>query len=133
MKAKRKSGRADALSFLGLARRAGAVVKGTDATRRALRNGEVALVLTAEDASPAQLEKVLGLLRHGTVPYRTAGSRAELGAAVGSAPLSTLAVTKASFADQIVQRLGSATAPARGPGSQRAKRSAAERKDEKGN
>lgn len=105
MKAKRKSGKAEALSLLGLARRAGSVVKGTELTRRALRNGEVCLVLLAEDASRSQLEKVLGLLRHGSVPYRMVEDQAGLGAAVGSGPLSAVAVTRASFAEQIARRL----------------------------
>lgn len=94
--------------MLGLARRAGAVVKGTDATRRGLRAQEVALVLMADDASDSQLEKVLGILRHGSVPYRKAGSQTEIGAAVGSGPLSAVGVTASSFAEQIVHRLDAA-------------------------
>ena len=102
---KRKSAAAEALGLLGLARRAGAVVKGTEAARRALRSGEAALVLVAEDASRTQLEKVLGLLRHGSVPYRVLGDRVSLGSAVGSGPLSAVAITMPTFAEQIVRRI----------------------------
>ena len=49
----------EALQILGLARRAGAVASGTDATRRSIRQGDARLVLMAEDASPARLGHAL--------------------------------------------------------------------------
>jgi ribosomal protein L7Ae-like RNA K-turn-binding protein len=100
------SRRAEALALLGLARRAGAVVKGTDATRRALRKGEVRLVIKAEDGSEAQLRKVLPLARNQEVPAVELGSRAELGAAVGSGPLTVVGITRASFVKELRARVG---------------------------
>ncbi len=95
----------DVLSFLGLASRAGEVSAGTERTRQALREGRAHLVLTAGDASTAQLEKVAGLIRHNDVPRRAVADRARLGRAIGRSPVSAVAVTAASFAQQLLERL----------------------------
>jgi ribosomal protein L7Ae-like RNA K-turn-binding protein len=94
-----------ALELLGLAQRAGAVERGVDAARRALREGRARLVLIAEDASAAQLKKITGLLEHRSVPWRAAGGQAELGAAVGGAALSAVAITRNEFAEQMLRHL----------------------------
>jgi ribosomal protein L7Ae-like RNA K-turn-binding protein len=100
------SRRAEALALLGIAVRAGAVVKGVDATRRGLRKGEVRLVWAAEDASDAQLVKVMPLARAGSIPVIRAGDRAELGAALGAGALSAVGVTGPSFVKQLQVLLG---------------------------
>ena len=102
----RRSRRAEALALLGLARRAGAVVKGTEATRQALRRGEARLVLFAEDGSDTQRGKILPLATARGIPLATLGSREELGAALGSGSLAVVAVTRAGFAKQLRERLG---------------------------
>lgn len=94
-----------ALEFLGLARRAGATAPGTDATRDAIRSGRARLVLLAGDASETQREKVVRLLRHRSVPSRVVGSRSELGRALGTGPLSAVAVTDPSIARALEERL----------------------------
>jgi ribosomal protein L7Ae-like RNA K-turn-binding protein len=96
--------------LLGLARRAGAVVPGLEAARTAVRNGEAHLLVFAGDASPEQLKKVAGLLKHRGVPVRWAVSRAELGRQIGRGSTSVIAVTTRSFAEQLMRRL-----PARPP------------------
>lgn len=96
---------AEALAMLGLAMRAGAVARGTDATRRAIQDGSASLVLLARDASEIQQQKVLRLLEHRETPQASVGSRADLGAAIGSAPVSAIAITGESFAEQVLGRL----------------------------
>jgi ribosomal protein L7Ae-like RNA K-turn-binding protein len=76
-----------------------------DAARRAVREGRARLVLIAEDASAGQLKKITGLLAHRTVPCRVAGGRAALGAAVGDAALSAVAVTRGEFAESMLRLL----------------------------
>ena len=95
----------EALSLLGLAMRAGAVARGTEATRRAIQDGSASLVVLAEDASVVQRQKVLRLLEHRGTPRAYVGSRADLGAAIGSGPVSAIAVTTESFAEQVLGRL----------------------------
>ena len=99
------TGKGRALELLGLAQRAGAVERGVDAARRAVREGRARLVLIAEDASAAQLKKIMGLLEHRTVPHRAAGARGDLGAAVGAPPLSAVAVTRQEFAEPMLRHL----------------------------
>jgi len=89
------------MSLLGLARRAGAVEPGIDRTRSAVRSGRARLVVMASDGAPGQRAKVESLVRHTSIPVIVMGDGAELGAAVGTAALSALAVTDASFADAI--------------------------------
>jgi ribosomal protein L7Ae-like RNA K-turn-binding protein len=93
--------RSDLLRILGLAYRAGSVVVGTAAVRRALRADEAYLVLTARDASPVQLDKIEGLLRARGIPRIIPGTRAQLGAALGSPPLTAAAVTQRGWAARL--------------------------------
>ena len=100
-----RSGRSEALALLGIAQRAGAVLKGTDATRRGLRNGEVRLVIVAEDGSPAQKKKILPLAGARAVEVSTLGTRNELGGAVGRGPLTAVGITHPGFEKELRERL----------------------------
>jgi len=93
------------LGLLGLARRAGAVASGTEAVRRAIREGEARLVLTAADASLVQLDKIRKTMRDRPIPQASLWDRSTLGAAMGRAPLSAVAVTHASFAGRLLEGL----------------------------
>jgi ribosomal protein L7Ae-like RNA K-turn-binding protein len=112
----RSPGEADALGLLGLAHRAGMVVRGVAETRRALGAGELALVVFAGDASSTQLEKIQGMLRHRTVPVRWISGRAMLGRALGGGPISAAGVRRSGFLARLLESL-SPTPP--GPGEAR--------------
>jgi len=94
---------------LGLARRAGGVSAGTEAVREAIRLGQARLVVVATDASPAQSAKVRRTLAGHPVHHVVWGSRSELGAAVGSAPLSAVAVTHPRLAAEMQELMESST------------------------
>jgi ribosomal protein L7Ae-like RNA K-turn-binding protein len=94
---------------MGLARRAGGVAAGTEAVREAIRAGQARLVVVATDASPAQSAKVRRTIAGHPVPHVSWGSRFELGAAVGLAPLSAIAVTNSRLAIQMLELLESRT------------------------
>ena len=88
--------------LLGLARRAGGVAPGTEAVRQAIRDGEARLVLLATDASRAQIEKVQRTLAgRPQVPHAVVGDRGTLGAALGLAPVTAVAVTHAAIAEKM--------------------------------
>ena len=103
------SRRPSAYRLLGLARRAGAVAPGTAAVRRAIREGEAQLILMAKDASSVQLGKIQTTLHDRTIPQATLGDRDTLGAAVGLAPLSAVAVTSVSLAGRLLAELRGST------------------------
>lgn len=94
-----------AFRLLGLARRAGAVAPGTDAVRRSIRDGTARLILTAEDASGVQLEKIRTTLHDRSIPRAVLGDRTTLGAAIGFARLSAVAITDGSLADRLAAEL----------------------------
>jgi len=93
------------LRLLGLARRAGAVAPGTEAVRRAIREGEAHLILMAGDASSVQMDKIRTTLHEKPIPQVILGDRNTLGAAVGLATLSAVAVTNRSLAYQLIAEL----------------------------
>lgn len=100
-----ESRRPEVLRLLGLARRAGAVAPGTDAVRRAIREGRAQLILFAGDASSVQLDKIRTTLSDRSIPQATLGDRDTLGAAVGLAPLAAVAVTDGSLAGRLLEEL----------------------------
>ncbi|MDH5758642.1 MAG: ribosomal L7Ae/L30e/S12e/Gadd45 family protein [Gemmatimonadota bacterium] len=104
--------RTDVFGLLGLAQRAGALVAGTDAVRRAVQENRALLVLFAGDASGAQLEKIEGVLKHRSIPRATLGDRAMLGTAIGRSSVSAVALTSAGLARQVQDRLESASVDA---------------------
>jgi ribosomal protein L7Ae-like RNA K-turn-binding protein len=73
--------------------------------------GEARLILKATDASRVQLSKLAGTLGNQTIPQIPLGDRATLGAALGRAPVSAVVVTEASFADELMRRLGATGLP----------------------
>lgn len=96
-----------ALRLLGLAARAGALLPGTERVREAARRGTVRFAIVAADTSDNSNDKLLPLLSKSGVPHVVAFTRAELGAAVGHAPLSAVGITQESLAGQIAIALES--------------------------
>lgn len=105
----KESQRPSAFRLLGLARRAGAVAPGTDATRRSIRRGEARLILMARDASSVQMDKIIKLMVKRPIPQAVLGDRATLGAAIGKGPTSAIAVTDESFAKLLLDDLEAAS------------------------
>ena len=95
----------DLLALLGIAHRAGTVERGVDASRRAVREDRAHLVLVADDASARQLAKLARLSAHRHVPLRQIAAREALGAALGTAPLSAVAITRRQLAESILGKL----------------------------
>ena len=60
----------------------------------------------AWDASSVQLKKIRTTLHDRGIPQAVLGDRDMLGAAVGLAPLSAVAVTSVSLADRLLAELG---------------------------
>ena len=93
------------LALLGLAKRAGMLEHGIQSTRRAVLDGRAFLVVLARDAAEGQRDKVMKLLRHRVTPNAILGTRRELGKAVGSAPVSAVAVIDKGLASQFVAQI----------------------------
>jgi ribosomal protein L7Ae-like RNA K-turn-binding protein len=91
--------------LLGLARRARGLTIGSRETRIALRRGEVYLVLLASDGSPRDRERLERVTEEAGVPTCVAGSRVELGDAIGTGEVSVLGVRDRNLAAGLAARL----------------------------
>ena len=67
-------------------------------------------MLMAGDASGVQLDKIRKELRNRPIPQVILGDRATLGAAIGKAPVTAVAVTDESLATRLLQDLDEAVA-----------------------
>lgn len=95
------------LDLLGFAARAGQVVTGTEAVRGAVKDEKVRRVLLASDTAPTQRKKLEPLLIARGVPYHLIFTQAELGAAMGRAPVSAVGLGEANFARRAGELLAS--------------------------
>ena len=91
------------LGYLGLGLRAGSVVVGVDAVRRALQAREVRCIVVARDASQRAREKVLRLATALGVPQVEGPGASEMGAGLGKPPVMIAGVRDAALADGIVR------------------------------
>lgn len=90
------------LGLLGLARRAGRAAIGTRAVEEAGREGRLAAVVFATDATENARRRVCGRLSGGTVPCVELADRVRLGAAVGKGPVAVVGLTDTGFADRLL-------------------------------
>ncbi|MFZ5818083.1 MAG: L7Ae/L30e/S12e/Gadd45 family ribosomal protein [Bacillota bacterium] len=104
-------------SMLGLCQRAGKLVSGDFAAEQALRRRKADLLLLAEDASERTREKFLKLAEQASTPCYSAGTRADLGAAIGKADRAVVVIQSRDFTKGIIgilQREGLTPVSARG-------------------
>jgi ribosomal protein L7Ae-like RNA K-turn-binding protein len=85
---------ASALQAVGVARRAGRVEIGTRAVRQAGREGRLAAILVARDASDNARERLV-----------VCGDRSALGRAVGRGPVAALGITAPGLAGLVLEAL----------------------------
>jgi ribosomal protein L7Ae-like RNA K-turn-binding protein len=96
----------EALRLLGLVRRAGSVVAGTEAVKEAARAGSLAAVVFAADASNNARRRIEPLLDRQAVRSASCGDRGTLGAAIGKGPIAVIGITDEMLARTVLNRLG---------------------------
>lgn len=103
------------LSFLGLARKAGALTVGSSLSLAAVKDKKAKVLIVATDASEntrAECEKAKGLKNLTVLSLFT---KEELGSIVAKEEISVVAVTKKDFSDNVKRLAGVETAqPAKG-------------------
>ena len=92
------------LSLLGLACRAGAVLSGEFAAENAVKKGKAKLCIVAEDASDNTKKLFHDKCSYYGVPIIEAGTKDELGKAIGKEFRASVAVTDQSFADGLISK-----------------------------
>ena len=95
--------------MLGLARRAGKVVSGEFSVMEAVKSRKAYLLLLAADASDNSKKRFKDKASFRHIPCYLAGSKEELGRAIGQGERSAAAVLDAGFAEKIKQMLEEAS------------------------
>jgi ribosomal protein L7Ae-like RNA K-turn-binding protein len=90
------------LGLLGLGLRAGQVIIGVEAVRRALQADECRLLVVASDASQRALEKTVRLATARGVPHVSGPPAQELGTKLGKPPVMVIGVRDRALADGVL-------------------------------
>ena len=93
------------LNLIGLAQKAGKVVSGEFMTEKAVKTGEAALVILAEDASENTQKKFRNMCEFYQVPLRIHAENVYLGHAMGKELRASLAVVDNGFAQAIMKKM----------------------------
>ncbi len=93
-------------NWLGLARKAGKLAPGSHQVEMALKQGQVALIVIAEDAGASVDRKYHLWAQDLKVPVVRAGSKAELGLAIGMGPHAILAILDVALAKKLWMAMG---------------------------
>ncbi|MGI6085660.1 MAG: L7Ae/L30e/S12e/Gadd45 family ribosomal protein [Acetivibrionales bacterium] len=88
-------------SFIGLAKKAGAVLTGEGLSEQAVKRGKAYLVLVAEDASLNTRKKIETALYGSNIPLVEFGHKYKLGQMLGKTYFSIICITDRSFAIRI--------------------------------
>lgn len=94
-----------ALDMIGIARRAGRLSVGTEAVRRGLKAGGIALVVVARDAGENARGRVVPSAEDAAVPVVECGTRSVLGSSLGRGPTVTVGITDEGLAREVRERL----------------------------
>ena len=90
------------IGMLGLARRAGALIYGSDSTAQKIRFGKVYLAIVANDASDRTKKLIRNKSTSFNVPMYEYSTAAELGAKLGKSDISVISVSDRNFAKAII-------------------------------
>lgn len=93
------------IGLLGLGLRAGNVIVGVEAVRRALQAGDCRCLVVASDASQRALEKTVRLATALGIPRVAGPAAVELGSRLGKPPVMVVGVRDPALVDGIL-RLG---------------------------
>ena len=90
------------LNLIGMSRKAGAIVSGSNSVLQELGKPTAALLIVATDAAPGTAEKILNRARGADVPFFKLFDKQTLGSAVGRDERSHLVLTNKKFAGNLI-------------------------------
>ena len=93
------------LRYLGLAKRAGAVVSGVNTCTFTMNRGKARLVILAEDISEGSEKKIMKEVRRNQTVFVKYGLIEDLSHAVGQSDRSVFAITDDQFAKTILNEI----------------------------
>ena len=92
-------------SFIGLARKAGAIAPGEAPAGQSIKRRKAGLVLLAEDASDNTKKKIESVLYQSNIPLICFGEKEKYGNALGRTSFSVIAVTEQHFSEKIKEMI----------------------------
>lgn len=88
-------------SFIGLAKKAGAIATGEGLTELAIKRRKANLVIVTKDASANTRKKIETVLYESNIPILDFGHKEKLGHMLGKKFFSVIAITDRGFAERI--------------------------------
>jgi len=85
-------------SFIGLVTKAGKLVSGGELCEKAIKRGNVFLLIVSEDASDNTVKKFENTCKHRKIPFCRFGEKEEIGRLLGKKIRSVIAVTDIQLA-----------------------------------
>ena len=99
--------------LIGLARKAGKLTIGSDASREALVRDRVHLMILAEDVSPGSGRKIEGMAKDRGIPVIRFSSKSVLGNLLGREKVAVLGILEESFAKGLIDQYQKTTSAGR--------------------
>jgi len=97
--------KANVMSLLGLAQRAGKIVSGQFAVERAVKTGKVRCLIVAADSSAATKKSYQEQAKFYGIQYLEMLSKEQLGVAIGKPPRAVIGVLDENFSQAIVRAI----------------------------
>ena len=94
-----------ALSYIGLATKAGKTASGEFSTEKSVKSGRACLVIVSEEASENTKKMFRNMCTYYKVPYYEFGGKEELGHATGKKMRASLAVQDPGFSEALLKQL----------------------------
>lgn len=91
--------------FLGLARKAGCLLSGSEQVRDGLKHKKGTLLLIAEDASERTAEELRTMAERNRIAWRIFGEKEKLGQALGKGVRTAVLVTDSGFGKAVCEKL----------------------------
>ena len=92
--------------LLGLTRRAGRVISGTEAVHKAIRQHQARLVILAEDAAERTIRQVQQAADNSRIPVTLFGDKQQIGQWTGTMNRAVIAVVDTHFAARLQELTG---------------------------
>jgi len=95
----------NALNFIGLMNRAGALITGTDLVLSGVRSGKVKMVLIDDSTSENTFKKITDKCKFYSVSYIRVATGIDLGLAIGNSNRKVIGITDPNFVKALKEKL----------------------------
>lgn len=94
--------------FLGLARKANAIIIGEESCLKAIRKKKISFVLVSKDASDNTKDKIISSCKYHNIDYRMFGEKELIGKYIGKNITAVVGVNNQGFVKKLVEMIDNA-------------------------